>query len=309
MTSRIKRTREVFDRGKDLKLSNDFYRTYIIELFNFLLKYDRYDSDSSLLPESIYAKTSTALIISKDEGVTSCIEEVTFFARSKGLEVKPVKGEGDFFQKGEVLLEIAGEARKILSTERVILNILQRTCAISTATRRLVEKIADLGCQIAATRKTLLGLIEKKAVSSAGGLTHRLNLEEAAMIKDNHLKLLGDSLGEAIETILHKKPKLSFLEIEVKNKEEFRRVIELTDRVRPEIPIVIMFDHFKPEDISNIVDDLKRSPDLYELVFLEASGNITEKNIIEYAQSGVDVVSVGCITHSVKAKDFTLLIN
>lgn len=309
MATREERVRTIFDRGKALTLDNNFYKVYITELFDFLLKYDRYDSDSSLLPDSIYNKTVSASVISKDAGVTSCVDEISFFIESKGLEIRPLKTEGEFFQQGDILLEITGKASRILSLERVILNVFQRVCAISTATKRLVEKIAGTECQLAATRKTLLGLIEKKAVSSAGGLTHRLNLEEAAMIKDNHLKLLGNSLEEAIREIIKRKPKLNFLEVEVKNVNELERILEFVIRELVGVPIVIMFDHFKPEDISAVVDDLRKTPALYNSIFLEASGNITEENILEYAQSGVDVISMGCITHSVKAKDFTLLIN
>jgi len=306
--------KKVFDRSNELQIGVSRYERYLVKLFDFLLEHDKYQSDSSIFPSNIYNRKVEASIIAKSDGVVSCTEEVKFLLNTKSIDVKLMKKDGEKIGRGNLVFEISGKAKDILGVERTILNIFQRVCGISTDTHLLVEKIKKFDTMIAATRKTLLGNIEKKAVSVAGGLTHRLNLYDSAMLKDNHLKILSISEDEknlelAIKEILVKNDELGFVEVEVKTPVEFNKVMKIATVISQRIPFAIMFDHFKPDLIFNILEDVKKSPDVYSKIFFEASGNINENNIAEYAESGVDVVSTGYITHSAKSLDFTLLIN
>jgi nicotinate-nucleotide pyrophosphorylase (carboxylating) len=165
---------------------------------------------------------------------------------------------------------------------------------------------------VAATRKTLWGIIDKSALQYGGGLTHRLGLSDAAMLKENHLAVLRKSgnpqaLPHALRSIVRNDPLLSFVEIEVTNDDEFRQAVAAFRNLTTDVYRVIMFDHFKPEKIRDLVATTK-AEGVYSEILFEASGNITLETIRNYADAGVDVVSVGALTHSVKSTDYSLLI-
>ena len=221
------------------------------------------------------------------------------------------KKDGASVKKGEVILEITGNARDILGYERTLLNILQRMCGIATATFN-VKKLVKGRCSIAATRKTLLHLIDKKAVSIGKGLTHRLDLSDFILIKDNHLAVLGNNIRMAIE-LSDRNSKTKHIEIEVKNKKEALEAARAIKKIKSKKLFAIMFDNMEPSmikttiiKINNILKNKNNDKKNKRIILFEASGGINPKNIAEYSKTGVDVVSLGFLTHSVKAFDMSL---
>ena len=245
--------------------------------------------------------TVEAEVLSKEAGVVAGIEETTVLAESLGLSVKVLVSDGEETKKGQVMLKIFGDARTILSAERTMLNLLSRMSGIATATRKLVEKVrkARLNTRIAATRKTAPGLLyfDKKAVFIGGGDPHRLHLDDMVLIKDNHL-----AVSENIETAVQlAKQNTSFtkkIEVEV-------TIVADALKAAKAGADVIMLDNFSPKHIRETIGLLKEAG-LHEKILLEASGGITQQNLLEYAQTQVNIISLGELTHSVRALDISL---
>ena len=198
----------------------------------------------------------------------------------------------------------------ILYLERTGLNLLQRMSGIATETSEIVGKSKRKGFAITATRKTHWGYFDKKAVTVGGGYSHRLGLHESFLIKDTHLGMLKkqkveNPINVALEKAWKRRNRSVFIEIEVKNVQESIRAAkkfkELQDSTEDDKrPCVIMLDNMSPEDIRKTIDELKKNG-LYDHVLLEASGEINKDNIVEYAKTGVDVCSLGYLTHSPKS--------
>lgn len=255
-----------------------------------------------------------AQIIAKEKGVIAGIEEATWFYDQYGIAVKPLKQDGDGVEKGDVLLELQGGEFELLRTERTGLNLLQRMSGIATLTNDLVKKNTPL--LVAATRKTHWGGLDNKAVSVGGGGTHRLGLWESILIKENHLAALADEgdfdvIEEAIHRAWQHKNKAVFIEIEVVTIEDavkaaghFTAYLEDKNETKP---CIVMLDNFSSQDAGKTVELLKQK-DYHDQVLVEASGGITPENIHAYRDAGVDVVSMGYITHSPKVLDLSQLI-
>ncbi|MCW3997897.1 MAG: carboxylating nicotinate-nucleotide diphosphorylase [Candidatus Bathyarchaeota archaeon] len=244
-----------------------------------------------------------AEIIAKEAGLVAGVEEVTILAQILGLRIVNVISDGNKFAKNQVILKIFGDAQHILSVERTILNLLSRMSGIATATNSLIKKLieAKLKTRIAATRKTVPGLnyFDKKAVFIGGGDTHRMNLADMILIKDNHIKLAGN-LQNAIA--------------KVKNRVSFSKKIEVEVTKISDVLLaasagvdIIMLDNFSPEKISKAINLLKKEGWFGKLL-LEASGGINFENLLDYASTKVDIISLGAITHSVKSLDMALKI-
>ena len=242
-----------------------------------------------------------AEVIAKEDGVAAGIEEAVILAESLGLKTETQLADGETVRKGQVIISIRGDARTILSAERMMMNLLSRMSGIATATKRLIEKIrkAGLSTRIAATRKTAPGLsyFDKKAVFIGGGDPHRLHLDDMILIKDNHI-----ALAESVEAAVRKaKGNASFCKkIEV----EVTKVKDTVIAARAGAD-VIMLDNFKPNEIKKAVKLLSKTG-FFGKVLLEASGGILEENILEYGLTGVDIISMGGLTNSVKALDISL---
>ncbi len=305
--------RNCFDAKSELSISNEKYIKFTKELFNFLLKMDIEDGDSSQHPLEYYKKVISCSIIVKEKGIAAGLDEISFLLKEEGLGLHTNFKDGDEINIGDELYLIRGEAGKILSIERTVLNILQRLCGIASLTKKYTEKIKRSDCFVMGTRKTLWGYWDKQAVRCGGGLSHRLNLADAAMLKENHLSLLKSSNKEnllefGLSEIIKNSPNLRFVEVEVTSIEEFWYVVKNLVELEKNIPGVIMFDHFKPEQIKSLIRELKQKG-LYDKILLEASGNITLKTIYEYSKSGIDVVSSGALTHSAPGLDLSLIFN
>ncbi len=242
-----------------------------------------------------------AEIIAKETGIVAGIEEAKVLFEALGLKFEAYVKDGDEIKPKQVLMKVYGDARAILSAERTLLNIISRMSGIATATRRLVEKIRKAGykTKVACTRKTAPGLLyfDKRAVAIGGGDTHRLHLDDMILIKDNHIAVAG-SIEKAVKTAREKASFSKKIEVEVAKVEDVLKAAEAGADI-------IMLDNFSPKQVGMAVKLLEKAGYLGK-VMLEASGEITTNNVLDYASKGVDIVSLGEITHSAKALDMSL---
>ena len=242
-----------------------------------------------------------ATVMAKEAGVAAGIEETVILAESLGLSVKVKTADGDEIAKGKVIFEVSGNAQTILSAERTMLNLLSRMSGIATATRRLVEKLktANATARIAATRKTAPGLsyFDKKAVLIGGGDPHRLRLDDMVLVKDNHVAIAG-SVEKAVKKAKRNASFSRKIEAEVTSVADAVKAAQVGADI-------VMLDNFSPKQIRGAVEALKKAG-FFGKVLLEVSGGITEQNLQEYASAQVDIISMGALTHSVKALDISL---
>ncbi len=252
------------------------------------------DITTNLLPR----KKIKARIISRQDGIIAGVNYVKEIFLSKGCTVRIIKKDGDKTRSNQTILEITGYAKSVLPCERTALNLLSRMSGIATKTKKLVEKINTVNSKVKlyATRKTAPGLrfFDKEAVKIGGGEKHRMSLDQMIMIKDNHLAIAG-SLPRLI---IKARKKYKKIEVEVENQED--ALLAASTGVN-----IIMLDNFSPKEIINTVNRLKKSK-LRKRVKLEASGGINEKNVMKYAKTGVDMISIGEITNAVTGIDFSL---
>ena len=234
----------------------------------------------------------------KAEGIVAglLLAEATFRQLDPGIKFSTDFSDGDAVKQGDILAEIEGNARAILSAERVALNILQRMSGVATQTNRLVREVSHTRARILDTRKTVPGLrlIDKMAVKMGGGVNHRIGLFDMVMIKDNHITVAG-GIGAAVSAVRKNLIKPLPIEVEVKNHDELREALALNvDR--------IMLDNMSVADMREAVKIAGGK------IPLEASGNVSLETVRAIAETGVDFISVGQLTHSVKALDISLLL-
>ena len=245
--------------------------------------------------------TAEAEVIAKESGVAAGIEEGKILLESLGLKVQTLVTDGEKIKDKQVLMRISGDAKTILSAERTFINILSRMSGIATATRKLTEKIrkAGLKTRVACTRKTAPGLLyfDKKAVLIGGGDTHRLHLDDMILIKDNHIAVAG-SVVKAVKKVREKASFSKKIEVEV------ARVEDVLAAAKAGVDIIMM-DNFSPKQIEKAIKMLKKAGFLGKIL-LEASGGIKRENVIEFASTGVDIVSLGEITDSTTTLDMSL---
>lgn len=257
-----------------------------------------------------------AKIVSKSNGILAGMSELKFFLKfihKCGLgrvELKQLKRDGVMIAKGHKLALLKGNATDILKLERTALNLLQRMSGVATITRRFVKKVPANIC-ITPTRKTLWGMLDKRACVVGGGGTHRLNLSDAVVIKDTHLRLAGGNFEQIFKKLAAAKQVGKFIEIEVESVNDALKAAQwyykYLLRRRPHVPFYLMLDNMSPAAIKKTVNSLRKHK-LYHDILLEASGGITLKNVAMYAKCGVDVIAVGAITHSAPALDIGLKI-
>lgn len=241
-------------------------------------------------------KKISAKIISREKAVVAGVNFAKMIFNLKGCNVKILKKDGQKIKKNETLMIISGDAAKILTCERTALNLLTRMSGIATQTHELVSKIPNKKTKLYATRKTAPGLryFDKEAVRIGGGEKHRLTLDEMVMIKDNHIAVTNSLL----DLIKKTKNRYKKFEVEVENNED--AILAANEGAT-----IIMLDNFSPQMIKKTIHNLKVKK-LRNKVKIEASGGITLKNISQYAKTGVDIISVGSITNSVKGIDMSL---
>ncbi|MGI6572771.1 MAG: carboxylating nicotinate-nucleotide diphosphorylase [Fermentimonas sp.] len=251
----------------------------------------------SSIPE--HAMGQSELLI-KEEGILAGVEiAMMIFNRfDPDLRVEVAIEDGTPVKPGDVAFTVRGRVRSILQTERLVLNIMQRMSGIATTTREYVELLRGTSVKVLDTRKTTPGLrlLEKRAVKLGGGENHRIGLFDMILLKDNHVDFAGgiENALRGVQRYLKEKDKALKVEIEVRN------LVELEEALRVGIADRIMLDNFSVEDTRKAV---KRVGGKVEL---ESSGGITRDTIRSYAETGVDFISVGALTHSVKSLDMSL---
>ena len=246
-----------------------------------------------LIPDG---SVSTARLISKDEGVVAGIEigMRVFELLDADVTFTIFKKDGEAVKKGDVIAEMRGSTAALLKGERTALNLMQHMSGIATETRKCVDLIKGTRATIAETRKTLPGLrpLQKYAVVAGGGVNHRYNLSDAAMLKDNHIDAYG-SLTKAVEALRSKVGHMVKIEVETRTLEELEEALAVKADV-------IMLDNIDCATMKKAVEITAGRAKL------EASGNVTHENIREVAETGVDIISLGALTHSVKCFDISM---
>jgi len=265
------------------------------ELLRFLSEDVRSgDITSALLTK----KKIVAKIISRQQGVIAGIKFAKNLFQLKGCTVKAFVKDGAKVKRNQKILQVSGNTQSVLSCERTVLNLLSRMSGIATQTNFLVSKIRSVSkkTSLYSTRKTAPGLriFDKEAVKIGGGHKHRMALDEMIMIKDNHL-VLCNSMEDIIKQAQKKRKRV---EIEVENQKDALLAAKMGASI-------IMLDNFIPAEIKRTIAVLRKKK-MRNKVKLEASGGISSKNIIAYAKTGVDMISVGSITNSVSALDLSL---
>ena len=241
-----------------------------------------------------------AVLVAKEAGIIAGIElaQKVFLAVDSGILFKALKCDGDKINIGDKIFEVSGKSISILSAERLALNFMQRMSGIATATSKIVHIVEGTKTRILDTRKTTPNLrtLEKEAVRLGGGENHRMGLYDMIMIKDNHIDFAGGIVKaiEACHQYLKANSKQLKIEIEVRNFEELQEVLDYGKVDR------IMLDNFTPGDMKIALDKIDQQ---FET---EASGGINIENIRAYAETGVDYISVGALTHHIKSLDLSL---
>lgn len=243
---------------------------------------------------------NTARFLAKSDGVLCGINfalRVFEILQPQGFTAEVYKNDGDVLQKGDIIAEIHGKTKAILKGERTALNLIQHMSGVATATAKAVELVKGTNASIADTRKTLPGLrpLQKYAVTVGGGKNHRYNLSDAAMLKDNHVDA-GGGIAAAVAKLKARLGHMTKIELEVRNLDELGQALEAGVDV-------IMLDNMSTEMMRDAVAITNGR------ALLEASGGITDDRIREIAETGVDIISMGALTHSVTAFDISLKIS
>lgn len=237
-------------------------------------------------------------LIAKADGVVSGLDTILvgYQMLDDRITVKVEKLDGESVQKGEVIAEVSGPIQSVLAGERVILNIVQHMSGISTLTNQTILALNCDETRVCDTRKTLPGLrmIEKYAVRMGGGYNHRFGLYDGVMLKDNHIAYYG-SIEKAVKTVRGTIGHMVKIEVEIETEEQVRQAVAAGADV-------IMFDNREPEEIKEWITIVPKN------ITTEASGGITIENIHRYGNLGLDYISLGALTHSVKALDISFKI-
>lgn len=273
---------------------------YLSPLIELAFKEDIGDGDHSTRACIPASKTSRAKLIIKEDGVLAGVDVAReiFHRFDPDLTVDVLIKDGTAVHYGDIAFTVEGEIQSILQTERVVLNIMQRMSGIATRTAAYVKKLEGLHTKVLDTRKTTPGMryLEKLAVKLGGGENHRMGLFDMIMLKDNHIDFAG-SITQAVkttQTYLKERNKDLKILVEVRNFKELDEVLSLEGVHR------VMLDNFTPDLARKAVSQIKGR------IETEATGGITLETLREFAESGVDYISVGALTHSVKSLDMSL---
>lgn len=271
---------------------DNIIKTALLEDINYL------DTTTDYLIDE--EQENTARFLAKADGVLCGIDvalRVFTILQEQGFEAKVYKHDGDVLEKGDIIAEIRGKTRTLLKGERTALNLLQHMSGVATATGQAVKAIEGTNASIADTRKTLPGLrpLQKYAVTVGGGKNHRYNLSDAAMLKDNHVDA-GGGIASAVAKLRQKLGHMTKIELEVRSLDELGQALEAGVDV-------IMLDNMSCEEMREAVAITNGR------ALLEASGGITAETLRAIAETGVDIISMGALTHSVTAFDISLKIS
>ncbi len=270
---------------------DNIIKTALLEDINYLDTTTDYLIDES--------QQNSARFLAKSDGVLCGIDvalRVFELLQPKSFRADVYKRDGDKLKKGDIIAEIHGSTRALLKGERTALNLIQHMSGIATAANRAAEIIRGTNASIADTRKTLPGLrpLQKYAVTVGGGKNHRYNLSDAAMLKDNHVDA-GGGITNAVAKLKARLGHMTKIELEVRNLDELREALDAGVDV-------IMLDNMSCEMMAQAVKITDGR------ALLEASGGITDETLRQIAETGVDIISMGALTHSVTAFDISLKI-
>ena len=275
------------------------YENLISKLLDLGIEEDINTGDittESIIPESMNA---VATMTAKQEGVISGLEIVKMVCDRFQSDVvfTPYFKDGDFVQKGDVILKIEATYPTLLRGERLSLNLFQRMCGIATETAKYVKELADTHAELLDTRKTAPGLrvLDKLAVKHGGGTNHRMGLYDMAMIKDNHIKMAG-GIAKAVEQVRARIAEGIKIEVETTTLDEVHQAIEAGADI-------IMLDNMDNNTMTEAVNIIKAAD---KGIKTEASGNMSIPRLKEVAATGVDYISVGALTHTVKGMDISM---
>ncbi len=274
----------------------------IDELIRMALREDVGDGDHSTLACIPPQAQGTARMVAKQDGVICGMEvgEKVFHLVDPALQVEALVKDGDMVHKGDEVMRVTGSSASILTAERTVLNYMQRLSGVATQTRHMVSLLEGLSTQLLDTRKTTpnMRLLEKYAVHCGGGTNHRIGLYDMIMLKDNHIDFAGgiEAAIDRTHDYLTRTGRQLRIEIEVRSLDELDRVLQHGGVDR------IMLDNF---DIPTLREAVRRIDHRYET---EASGGITEETLRSYAETGVDFISVGALTHHIKSLDLSLVV-
>lgn len=287
------------DQSDRLTLENPLYCEAIRRVV-----FDAEDiSSNAVIPKDA---TGVARIVLNGDGVLAGVMDAGYLAPDMVF----FKHDGDFAVAGDVIAEWSGNVRGILKMERSVLNVLSRMSGIATFTRRLVDSLSKGGPLLCPTRKTLWGLLDKRAVAVGGGGTHRLDAGDAILLKDNHLAYFcGDvaAMMEQLEAYIDAHGAIGrFIEVEAESVSDADKALALLSHIQHlRVPLAILLDNMSVSDVTTVVG-MRRDNGLDKTVALEVSGGITERNLSAYAETGVDIISMGSLTMNAPALDFSL---
>lgn len=276
------------------------FKEKLLQFVDEAIKEDVGPGDFTTLSTIAPEKQGEAQLLVKESGIIAGIEvaKEIFLAIDPTVQLKILLKDGDQVQYGDIAFRMKGAIHTILKGERLVLNVMQRMSGIATQTAKYVAAIAGTKTRVLDTRKTtpLLRFLEKRAVELGGGVNHRFALYDMILIKDNHVDYAG-GIRQAVQAALQYKQDHQLqipIEVEVRNFDELKEVIAIgkVDRV--------MFDNFTPAQVEEAVALVNGQ------LVTEASGGITLDTIADYAHAGVDFISVGALTHSVKSLDLSL---
>lgn len=283
---------QYYDRAEALTLNSPWYRE---QVERYILGFYRSDAQTDIVSRKLIGRTQTAqgVIVAKQAGVIAGLTEIAWLCKREDLQIQLKVSDGKAVKAGTILLKLRGNARKILQVERTVLNTLQHLSGIATRTAQY-RRLMKPGVALAATRKTLWGGLDKKAVALGGGFTHRLHLGDGVMIKDNHLALIDHAVLQKAQW------GKQLCELEVSSLAQLKRAAVHYPQFR-----VIMLDNFTPDKIRLAIRWLEEQH-IRKNYILEASGGIQISNLKSFSQTGVDVISMGALTHSAPALDISL---
>ncbi len=269
------------------------------ETIKLALDEDIQNGDITTLAIVDEEKKCSGKLVAKETGIIAGLGVFDFVFKlldEEGIEFNPNIEDGSGIKKGETIAEFSGKMRTVLSGERTALNFLQRMSGVATKTNQYVDLLKGTNTELLDTRKTLPGFryLDKYTVAIGGGKNHRIGLFDMVMLKENHIKAVG-SITTAVQMIRDKYNSDYKIEVETRNQAEIEEAIKSNVDV-------IMLDNMSIAEMESAVKLIRGSAKI------EASGNITVKNIRAVAETGVDYISVGAITHSVSALDISLLI-
>lgn len=303
-----------------LTINNSAYKQWVFR-YTFLELEKDLGTQGDITTDSIFhgEKIVKGRVIARESGIFAGRDEIQYFLVDADPKFRPsILGDfkldfkvkdGEKFKKEDVLLEIEADVHDLLKVERATLNLFMRMSGVATCTRKIIDLVKKYDVLITPTRKTLWGLLDKKAVLIGGGGSHRINLSDAVLVKDTHMDLIDRDFGKVVEKLANSRVDCRFIEIEVNTPAEALETTKCLKKYLDNKQIrsicVLLLDNMTPEDIAKALEMIKKEG-LYDNLLFEASGGITEKNIEQYAKTGVDIISMGILTNGVRSLNMSL---